>query len=70
MGWLGWVPDAALGADVNLVVMALASKRDLISIIYGDGKRSGKKKKVTAAEFKALVAAHNRALDRGASSDG
>lgn len=70
MGWLGWMPDTALGADVNLVLMALASKRDLISVIYGDGGRASKKRKVTADEFKARVAAHNRALDRGASSDG
>lgn len=64
MGWLGWVPEVALGTDVNLVIMALESRGDLIAMIFGDGKkRRPKKKKITAHDFKAFAARHN--LTRG-----
>jgi hypothetical protein len=62
MGWLGWVPEVALATDVNLVVMALDSRSDLITTIFGDGKKRprGRKKKVSAGDFKAFAERHNR----------
>jgi hypothetical protein len=64
MGWLGWTAEQALATDVNLVIMALDSRTDLISLIYGDGKprSTKKKKKPTAADFKAWKEQHNRGM--------
>lgn len=60
MGWLGWEPQVALGADVNLVIMALDERSDLISMIFGDGKKSGaRKRKPTAADLKEFARQHN-----------
>lgn len=62
MGWLAWEPEVALGTDVNLVILALDSRTDLIGMIFGDGKkRQGRRKaKPTAGDFKAFKEAHNR----------
>lgn len=67
MGWLGWEPQVALAADVNLVVMALASKSELLSTIYGSGKKAKKKRKgkVSAGDFKAWVAQVNTVTGGG-----
>lgn len=58
---MGWTPNVALRANVNHVLMALDERSDLISMIFGDGKkRRGKKKKPTAAEFREFAAQINR----------
>lgn len=64
MGWLGWEPEVVLATDVNIVIMALQSKSDLLSTIYGSGKKSKPKRKgpVTAADFKSWSQQHNRLL--------
>lgn len=58
MGWLGWTPDVVLATDVNLIEMALASRSDLLSTIFGSGEKGkgkGKRKgRVTANRFKAF----------------
>lgn len=62
MGWLGWQAEAALATDVNLVIMALDSRGDLINMIFGDGKKrtARKKRKPSAADFKQFVQMNNR----------
>lgn len=57
MGWLGWSPDVALAADVNLVQIALASRSDLLSVIFGSGKPKtdkAKNKQTIGSRFKAF----------------
>ena len=58
MGWLGWPPETALAADVNLIEMALSSRSDLLSTIFGSGEKpKGKDKhkgRVTEGRFKAF----------------
>lgn len=57
MGWLGWTPDVALQTDVNVLILALDGKTDMLEMIYGSGKkergRKGKKG-VTPDRFKAF----------------
>lgn len=69
MGWLGWTPDAALNADVNLVEMALASRSDLMSTIFGSGEKGKpkdkRKGKVTAKRFRAFAERNNRTKRNG-----
>lgn len=63
MGWLGWMPDVALATDVNLIEMALSSRSDLLSTIFGSGEKSkgkGKRKgRVSASRFKAFASRIN-----------
>lgn len=60
MGWLGWTPDAVMGADVNMVIIALESRHELINMIFGDGKkRTPGKKRITPRSFKDFAALHN-----------
>ena len=33
MGWLGWTPEVAMAADVNMIRMALEGRRDLLAAI-------------------------------------
>lgn len=67
MGWLSWEPEVALATDVNLVVMALDSRNDLITMIFGDGKKRSReaKKKPSAGDFKAFAARHNQGKKAG-----
>lgn len=63
MGWLGWTPEVALQTDVNVLILALDGKTDMLEMIYGSGKsdrgRKGKKG-VTADRFKAFRDRVNR----------
>jgi hypothetical protein len=59
MGWLGWTPEVALAADVNLIEMALSSRSDLLKTIFGSGEKEKPKGKLTARGFKAFAARHN-----------
>jgi hypothetical protein len=61
MGWMGWSAGVALRTDVNLVILALDSRSDLINMIFGDGKKRqrGKKKKLGPSDFKAWAAEQN-----------
>lgn len=59
MGWLGWPPDQALAADVNLVSMAIAAKVDLLIMqsggkkeADGQGKKGKNARKRAAEKFK------------------
>lgn len=64
MGWLGWEPGVVLATDINLVIMALGSKADLLSAIHGSGEKPGGKRKakgkIAAGDFKAWAARHNK----------
>lgn len=62
MGWLGWTPDVALATEVGLIEMALSSRADLLIMVFGGGKKDEAKKngKMTADDFKAFAARHNR----------
>ena len=63
MGWLGWTLEVSLATDVNAVVIALDSRSELIGMIFGDGKKRGKKGKKKgniAQRFKLFVEQHNR----------
>jgi len=57
MGWLGWTPDVAMATEVAMIELALESRADLLSMIFGagekdKGKGKGKRSKVTADNFK------------------
>lgn len=65
MGWMGWEPAVVLATDVNLITMALDSRRDLISMVFGDGRKAkGKKKRLSAEDFKAFASRHNASRSR------
>lgn len=64
MGWLGWTPDVAMGADVNLIEIALDGRTDLLSTIFGDGKGGRGGKGSIVQRFKSLIGVHNRTFGR------
>lgn len=66
MGWLGWTPEVALATDVAMIEAALESRSDLLTMIFGNGKKpppKGKRGKggVTANQFKAFAKRTNGA---------
>lgn len=65
MGWLGWTPVEAMGADVNLVLIAIKGREGLLQMIFGSGNSApGKPGKMSAEGFKAFAAKHNRSYAR------
>ena len=54
MGWLGWTPAEAGGADVNSAIIAIAAKAELLSQIHGDGKPKPDKVKGVAKALDAF----------------
>lgn len=69
MGWLGWAPEVAWAADVNMIEIALASRTDLLGMIFGTGKgETGKPRKMTAGTFRKLAKRINAKFKGG--SDG
>lgn len=60
MGWLGWTPEAALAADVNLILLALEGREDMLKAIFGDASEGkGKKGPVTANRWRHFAAGIN-----------
>ena len=67
MGWLGWTPEVALATDVAMIEAALESRSDLLTMIFGSGKKTPPKGKqrgkggVSATQFKAFAKRTNGA---------
>lgn len=60
MGWLGWPPESTMGADVNAIEMALAGRRELLQVIFGESKKSPPTKRpMTARSFRDMAKRHN-----------
>ena len=65
MGWIGWLPEQALAADVNAVIIAIEGRVEMLNGIFGDPKKAkGKKRPITARTWKAVVKAHNTVMKR------
>lgn len=72
MGWLGWSWEETRRCDVNVIIMALEGREDLLNVVFGDGKpiQRGKHKPMTADKFKTFAAAHNQLWKRRQTKNG
>lgn len=67
LGWLGWDPEVALRTDVNVILLAIEGRRELLRMIFGGSDDTGVRasrataapKVVTADRFKELAKRHN-----------
>lgn len=72
-GWLGYTPREALEANVNDLGIALGGFKDLLASLFGGGEKPAetpKSQPMSAARFRAIAEAHNRARSVGAKADG
>lgn len=65
MGWLGWTPDQAMGADVNAIIIALEGRHEMLGAIFGTKEKPGESKRsgrgATVDQFQAWKKRTNRA---------
>jgi hypothetical protein len=61
MGWLGWDWDQIRGRDVNVLLLALEGREELLKAIFGGSDDSNRKPRPMSPEsFKAFAAKHNQ----------
>jgi len=67
MGWLGWTEREVLASDVNMIHMALDSRRDMLNMLFGTTQPDAGRKPVTPADWQGFKNKHNsryKRLDR------
>lgn len=61
MGWIGWDWEQIRGRDVNVLLLALEGREELLRAIFGSGDASGAAKRpMTPESWRAFVRTHNR----------